>query len=114
MQFIIFTLIYPFIWLLSKLPMRVLYFISDGLFLVNFYIIGYRKKVVLENLRLAFPEKSEQERIKISKGFFKHLTDFLVETIKTFTISEKEILKRIQYKNISLLEELAKNGKVLL
>ena len=111
MQFIIFTLIYPFIWLLSKLPMRVLYFISDGLFLVNFYIIGYRKKVVLENLRLAFPEKSEQERIKISKGFFKHLTDFLVETIKTFTISEKEILKRIQYKNISLLEELAKNGK---
>ncbi|PQJ72295.1 lysophospholipid acyltransferase family protein [Polaribacter butkevichii] len=111
MQFIIFTLIYPFIWLFSKLPMRVLYFISDGLFLLNYYIIGYRKKVVLENLRLAFPEKSDEEITKISKGFFKHLTDFLVETMKSFTISEKEISKRMKYKNISLLKKLSENGK---
>ncbi|MCL7763149.1 lysophospholipid acyltransferase family protein [Polaribacter sp. Z014] len=91
--------------------MRILYLISDGLYYLNYYIIGYRKKVVLENLRLAFPEKSEKEIIKISKGFLRHLSDFIVETIKTFTISEKEISKRIKYKNIDLLKEVAKNGK---
>ncbi|AUC22541.1 MULTISPECIES: lysophospholipid acyltransferase family protein [Polaribacter] len=111
MHLIVFSLIYPFIWLISKLPMKILYIISDGLYLLNYYIIGYRKKVVLENLHLAFPEKSEKEIIKISKGFLKHLTDFIVESIKTFTISEKEISKRIKYKNIDLLKEVAKNGK---
>ncbi|WP_284041416.1 lipid A biosynthesis acyltransferase [Polaribacter sp. Z014] len=111
MHLIVFSLIYPFIWLFSKLPMRILYLISDGLYYLNYYIIGYRKKVVLENLRLAFPEKSEKEIIKISKGFLRHLSDFIVETIKTFTISEKEISKRIKYKNIDLLKEVAKNGK---
>ncbi|MCG1037739.1 lysophospholipid acyltransferase family protein [Polaribacter sargassicola] len=111
MHLIIFTLIYPFIWLISKLPMRVLYFFSDVFYILNYYIIGYRKKVVLNNLKLSFPDKSDQEIKKISKGFFKHLTDFIVESIKTFTISEKEISKRIKYKNIDLLENVAKNGK---
>ncbi|WP_341221408.1 lysophospholipid acyltransferase family protein [Polaribacter atrinae] len=111
MHLIVFSFIYPFIWLISKLPMRILYIISDGLYHLNYYVIGYRKKVVLENLKLAFPEKNEQELKKISKGFFKHLTDFIVESIKTFTISEKEISKRIKYKNIDVLQEVAKNGK---
>jgi KDO2-lipid IV(A) lauroyltransferase len=88
-----------------------LYIISDTLYLLNYYIIGYRKKIVLDNLNLAFPEKNEKEIEKIRKGFFRHLTDFIVESIKSFTISEKEISKRMKYKNISLLEELAKNGK---
>lgn len=111
MQYIIFSIIYPFIWIVSKLPMRVLYIISDGLYFLNYYIIGYRKKVVLENLKLAFPLKNKQELTQISKGFFRFLTDFIVESLKSFTISEKEITKRMKYKNISLLEKLAKNGK---
>ncbi|WP_299063094.1 lysophospholipid acyltransferase family protein [uncultured Polaribacter sp.] len=111
MQYILFSIIYPIIWSISKLPMNILYLISDGLYFLNYYVIGYRKKVVIKNLKLAFPEKNKEEIIQISKGFFKHLTDFFVESLKSFTISEKEILKRMQYKNISLLEELAKNGK---
>ena len=91
--------------------MRILFIISDGFYVLNYYIVGYRKKVVLENLKLAFPEKDEKELRKIRKQFFKHLTDFFIESIKTFSISEKEILKRMKYTNLEVLEEIVKTGK---
>ena len=70
MKFIVFAIAYPLIWALSRLPMRILYIKSDLLFLFMYYIIGYRKKVILENLKLSFPEKSKDELKKISKKFF--------------------------------------------
>jgi KDO2-lipid IV(A) lauroyltransferase len=56
--------------MLSLLPMRILYIISDGIYLVVYYVIGYRKKVVMQNLEIAFPEKSNAERVKITKALF--------------------------------------------
>lgn len=111
MQFIIFAITYPIIWFLSRLPMSVLYLKSDFLYFVIYYIIGYRKKVVLENLKLAFPEKSDAERKAISKKFFKHFTDLFMETIKAVSISKKEILKRYQYKNPELVKEILNKGR---
>lgn len=111
MQFLVFAITYPIIWLLSRLPMRILYIKSDFLFLLIYYIIGYRKKVVLENLNLAFPEKTSEEKKEISKNFFKHFTDTFMETIKAVSISEKEILKRYKYKNPELVNDLIKNGR---
>ena len=93
MQFLIFAITYPIIWLLSLLPMRILYLLSDFLYLIFFYLIGYRKKVVLENLQLAFPNKELNELRTIRKKFFKHFTDIFIESIKAFTISEKTIKK---------------------
>ncbi len=84
---------------LSLLPFRVLYWISDGLFFLFFHVSGYRKKVVLQNIRNSFPEKSEKEHIEICRKFYKHLCDVMVESLKTFTISKKEILKRIVCNN---------------
>ncbi|APZ47819.1 lipid A biosynthesis acyltransferase [Polaribacter reichenbachii] len=111
MQFIIFALTYPLIWLLSRLPMRVLYVISDGFFFLNFYVIKYRKKVVLDSLNLAFPEKSNEEKKAIAKGFFIHFTDLFIESIKAFSISEKEVLKRYKYKNPEVINNIVKEGK---
>ncbi|KGL60615.1 lysophospholipid acyltransferase family protein [Polaribacter sp. Hel1_33_49] len=111
MQFLVFALTYPFIWLLSRLPMRILYIKSDIFFFLIYYVFRYRKNVVLENLRLAFPEKSEAERKKISKNFFKHFTDLFMESVKAFSISEKEILKRYTYKNPELVNDFTKQGK---
>jgi len=111
MQFLVFALTYPFIWLFSRLPMRILYITSDIFFFLIYYVFRYRKKVVLENLRLAFPEKSEAEKIKISKRFFKHFTDLFMESVKAFSISEKEILKRYSYKNPELVNNFTKQGK---
>ena len=106
MNFLIFALTYPFIWLTSRLPMRILYIKSDISFFLLYYLIGYRKKVVLSNLRIAFPEKTEQELKTISKKFFKHFTDLIFESIKSFSISEKEIKKRFVYKNIEIFKEI--------
>lgn len=111
MQFLVFALTYPFIWIMSRLPMRILYIKSDVFFFLIYYVIGYRKKIVLENIKLAFPEKSNKEIKSISKKFFKHLMDLIMESVKAFSISEKLIYKRYKYKNPELVNELAKQGK---
>ncbi|AQS93560.1 lipid A biosynthesis acyltransferase [Polaribacter sp. BM10] len=111
MQFIVFAISYPLIWLLSKLPMRILYLKSDFFYFLIYYVIGYRKKVVLDNLQLAFPNKSLKELLIIRKKFFKHLMDLMMESVKAFSISEKEILKRYTYENPELVNKFAKDGK---
>lgn len=111
MQFIIFAITYPIIWFLSLLPMRILYLLSDFLYFLFYFIIRYRKKVVLENLTLAFPEKELSELKSIRKKFFKHFTDVFVESIKAFTISKKTIKKRYRYVNLELINELYEKGK---
>mgnify|MGYP001401910419 CR=1 FL=1 len=111
MNFIVFAIAYPFIWVLSRLPMRILYIKSDFLYLLMYYIIGYRKKVVLENLTLSFPEKSDTELKDISKKFFKHFIDIIMESVKAFSISKKQISKRYTYKNPELVNAFAKKGR---
>ena len=111
MNFIVFAIAYPIIWVLSRLPMRILYIKSDFLYVLMYYVIGYRKKVVLENLKLSFPEKSDEELKKISKKFFKHLIDLIMESIKAFTISKKQISKRYTYKNAEMVNKYVKQGR---
>ena len=111
MNFVVFAIAYPIISVLSRLPMRILYIKSDFLYLLMYYAIGYRKKVVLENLKLSFPEKSDKELKKISKKFFKHLTDLIMESIKSFTISKKQISKRYTYKNAEMVNKYVQQGK---
>ncbi|SEB39428.1 KDO2-lipid IV(A) lauroyltransferase [Tenacibaculum sp. MAR_2009_124] len=111
MNLFIYSLTYPFIWLFSSLPMRVLHGVSDLLFMVVYYIVGYRKDVVKDNLKLAFPDKTDKEINKLAKKFFKHFIDIMIESVRTFSITEKEILKRYTLKNPELINSLAKDGK---
>ncbi len=110
MDLLIYILVYPLIWLISILPFRILYIISDFLFLIIYYIIGYRKKIVLSNLKIAFPNKTKKEILSIRRKFYHHFVDIFLELIKSFTISEKEISKRYKFINIELFNELHKNG----
>jgi len=111
MNLLIYILVYPIIWLLSILPFRILYIISDGVYLLVYYIIGYRKKVVFNNLKLSFPEKTDKELIKISKKFYHHFVDVFIEMIKSFTVSKEVVYKRYKYPNIDFFTELYKDGK---
>ena len=79
-----------FLYLVSLLPFWILYLIADFLFVVLYYLVGYRRKVTQENLRNAFPEKTQKEREHIEKEYYKYLADLIMETIKSITISEKE------------------------
>lgn len=87
-------LIYGSLYLVSLLPFFILYGISDFASFVLYNIAGYRKAIVLNNLRIAFPEKTEAERKKIAKAFYRNLVDTFIESIKLLSISEKEFNKR--------------------
>jgi len=87
-------IVYCLLYLISLLPWRVIYIISDFFYLIAYYIVGYRKKVVFSNLQIAFPDKTEAERIKIAKEFYSQFMDSLVEMIKLISISKKDFQKR--------------------
>lgn len=111
MQFLAYILLYPFLWLISILPFRLLYAFSDGLFVLLYHIIGYRKKIVKENLKLVFPNKSNEELKKIRKKFYHHLCDMILESIKSMTISEAEMKKRFTFSNVDLLINIESQNK---
>lgn len=99
------------IQLLSKLPFSVLYRISDFVYFMLYYVAGYRKKVVYNNLKNAFADKSEKEIKEIMRGFYKNLADIMVEIIKTFDLSKEELQQRVTIRNKHLLEDHIKEGK---
>ena len=103
--------IFKFILLFSKLPLRILYLISDFMFFVIYYIVGYRRKVVFENLQNSFPAKSEEELKKIEKKFYVNFCDFIVETFKSFTISSTELRVRVQHLNQDVFREAKSENK---
>jgi KDO2-lipid IV(A) lauroyltransferase len=111
MQFLVYILVYPILWLVSILPFRLLYAVSDGLYFLLYRIIGYRKKVVKENLRLVFPDKSEKEINTITKKFYHHLSDMVVESIKSLSISEAEMKKRLTFTNIEEIHNIENTNK---
>lgn len=114
MQLIAYILIYPFLWLVSILPFRLLYAFSDVLYLFIYRIFGYRKKTVQENLNLVFPEKSSEDINAITKKFYHHLCDMVVEAIKSMSISEAQMKKRYAFTNIEVLQKLEKEKRDLI
>ena len=83
--------VYGPLYLLSLLPLRVLYLFADFAYLVIYYLLGYRKKVVRDNLQIAFPGKTATERKRIEKRFYKNFADSFLETIKAFSASNRFI-----------------------
>lgn len=92
-------------------PYRVLYFISDLIFPILYYIIRYRRKVVHDNIANSFPEKSEKEIMKIEKQFYRHFCDYVLETVKLMHVSDEEMRKRMRFTNIGIIEEMRKDGR---
>jgi Kdo2-lipid IVA lauroyltransferase/acyltransferase len=113
MQAATFYLAFPFIYLLSLMPFSVLYIISDGLY----YIIrlsGYRKKVILKNLKNAFPSRSDGEISSLCNQYYRYLCDLLVETLKTLNMPAKETLKRCTFHQQPWLDQLYKEKKSIM
>jgi KDO2-lipid IV(A) lauroyltransferase len=109
-----YLLYYLFIIPVSLLPFGALYGVSDFLYVVLYKLVGYRTNVVRINLINSFPEKSQEELGKIESLFYHHLCDVIVESFKSFTISNTEILKRMVVLNPELPEKYFAEGKSLL
>ena len=111
MNLLVYIILYPLIWVISKSSFRLIYLFSDFLYLILYHVISYRKKLVRKNLALALPEKTFLERKIIEKKYYKHLSDLFLESFKSLNISEVDIKKRYSFKNIELLDELYKKKK---
>ncbi|TAL59237.1 MAG: hypothetical protein EPN88_17555 [Bacteroidetes bacterium] len=99
-------LFYGINWIITLLPLRILYIFSDIIFLLLYYFPSYRRKVVSTNLRNSFPEKSEDELKSIEKKFYKHFADLFIETFKLTHMSVSEQKKRYTYSNLQIIDRL--------
>ncbi len=107
--------LFKIILLFSRLPLQVLYLFSDVIFFLMYHLVGYRKKVVTENLKKSFPEKSVVEISTIRKSFYRNFSDYILETFKSFTISSTELRVRVQHINQDVFKDAkAENKNVIL
>lgn len=100
-----------FLRLFSYLPFCLLYIISDGLYFLVYYIFRYRRRIVRKNLTESFPEKSEHDIKEIEKKFYSFFTDNMLESLKMFTISRKEMIQRVKFMNVEEVNALMRSGK---
>lgn len=116
MPAVIYYLALPFIYLLSVLPFPLLYLLSDVVYYLLYYVMGYRKKVVMQNLRNSFPEKSEKEILILSRQFYRYFCDLLLETFKTLSISPKTMLKHcwLDPDSLNLFHQLAAENQSIM
>ena len=110
MQAIVFYLIYPLLYIIASLPFSLLYRLSDLLYHL-LSISGYRKEVVLKNLRNSFPDKSEAEIIALKNSFYRYLCDLTLETLKTMRMTEAEARERCLFHKTEWLDQFYKEGK---
>ncbi len=108
---ILYYLLLPLIYAIAISPSWILYRISDFLFLVIYRVVGYRKKVVQENLKNAFPEKSDTERKEIEIKHFRYICDLLLESIKTVTMTKRYILKHLKFNDVDKMDAFYEQGK---
>lgn len=102
------------LWLITLLPLSMLYVVSDFLFIILYYLIGYRKKTVTENLSRSFPDLSNREIRSLRSRFFRYLTDYFIESIYIIHMSREEVDRRYKLVNPELLQKLYAEGKDLM
>jgi len=98
------------LWLISLLPLRVLYCLCDIIFPIVYYLVRYRRKVVRQNLQSAFPEKTEAEIVSTEKRFYHFFCDQFAEQIKLFSMSKKQMMRRMQFTGLENIRQAAADG----
>ena len=111
MMWVLYKILYGVWWLLSWLPLRVHYVLSDLLYLIIYRLVGYRRKLVRRHLADSFPEKGEQERRRIERDFYHWFCDYLVETVKLLTISREELRRRMVFRGTETIDQVIADGQ---
>lgn len=114
MQAISYYIIFVIIWLITLIPLRIMYGLSDFFYFILYYIIPYRKKLVFKNLSNAFPEMKKEERKKLAKKFYRHFCDNSLESVAILHMSANEMKKRFTILNPEVLDSYYKAGKHLI
>ena len=107
-------IIYAIAWCFSLLPLQVLYLFADCGYVLIYHIARYRRKLAYNNIRESFPEKTKEECQRITKKFYRHFCNMFVETIKTLTMSDKEMAKRFVFENADIIDGYYEQNKSLI
>ena len=110
-SFIAYYLLYAAWFVFSLLPFCVLYVISDFLYLVTYYVVKYRRRVIRQNIESSFPEKSDVELRSIEKGFYHWFCDYLVETIKLMTMSKRQLMEHLVFTGTDVIDHYVDQGR---
>ncbi len=108
---ILYYLLYGFGWLLSLIPLRGLYLLSDFIYLIVYRLVGYRVPLVRKHLADCFPEKDDAERNRLEKAFYHWFCDYLVETIKLLSMSKAQLRRRMVFKGTEIIDEVVNSGQ---
>ena len=111
MKKLTYHILYGTAYLLSLLPFRLLYLLSDGIFVLVFHLVKYRRKVVWKNLTSSFPEKGDKELRDIERQFYHWFCDYILETLKLLSISNERLLQHIEFRNVEELERCFDEGQ---
>lgn len=111
MKKITYYIIYGLAYSVSLLPFRLLFLLSDGIFLLVFYVVRYRRKLVWKNLTSCFPEKQEEEIHQIERAFYHWLCDYFAETIKLLSISNESLLRHVEFRGLEQIEKVFDEGR---
>jgi len=113
MKFISYIIVYSLLWLISKLPDRIIYLFSDFLYFLAYYIVRYRKKVVFRNISLAFPDYTEKQVRKLARKFYSHFADVIIESSLMLFVPYEKSMKKLVFRNTELIDKLYQDGKLI-
>lgn len=108
---LLYYVIYSLWFLLSLLPLRIHYMLSDLLYLIIYRLIHYRVVVVRKNIQESFPEKDADEQLAIERGFYHWFCDYLAESVKLLTMSRSQMRRRMVFKGTDVVDEVVRNGQ---
>jgi KDO2-lipid IV(A) lauroyltransferase len=109
LQALVYYIVLPFIYLLAIVPFPLLYFLSDGVYILLYHVLRYRRKIVRQNLTNSFPEKQQKEIGEIERRFYRYFCDLFLETFKTLTISKDNMVRHCKFEpeTLSIFNQLA-------
>ncbi len=111
MKRIFYHFLYGSLWLITRLPLRYLYYLSDIFYPLIYFLFPYRKKLVLENLKKSFPDWDNKKIQRTARRFYRHFCDSFIEGLVTLFISDEELRKRYKFRNPEVCNELFSQGK---
>lgn len=111
MDYLVYLIFVAFVQLFRLMPFRIAFVFSDIMYFFVYPVIGYRKKVVFTNLRNSLPGLTEKEYRRIARVFYRHLCDMMVESLKSFTMTEEQVVERYKYTRTSELDECYRQGR---
>lgn len=108
---VLYYILFAVCYLVSLLPLRILYVLSDGLFYIIYHAVGYRRALVRKNLTDAFPDKSVRDIVGIEKKFYAWLCDYFVETVKLLSMSERQMRRRMKFEGVEEIRKSLDKGR---